>query len=283
MQGRNLGVGTVFDIKEFALHDGRGMRTTVFLKGCPLRCVWCHNPEGLNFEIEAARDTEKCTGCGLCQKSCSHEECRGFGVCLKRCPGNFVRSIGREYTPRQLAQQLLKNESFLKKGGVTFSGGEPLGQAEFIWDTLEYLGDISTAIETCGFVSEKIFRQAIEKFDDIFIDIKHIDAEQHRRLTGQSNERILQNLRQLIESSKPFTVRVPLIPGLTDTDENLNGIAEFLVSAKHVRVELLPYNPMTGAKYKAIGRQYTPCFEEKKAVCKNTAAFTARNIPCIAY
>lgn len=277
-------MGIVFDIKEFGLHDGRGMRTTVFLKGCPLHCLWCHNPEGISPEIEVARNTGKCTGCGLCRQKCAHEECQGLGVCLKRCPGDYVRKIGREYSPEALAAQLMKNKSFLKYGGVTFSGGEPLMQADFIWETLRQLSGLPTAIETCGFVSGRVFRQTIEKIDDIFIDIKHIHTHKHRQFTGQGNELILQNIRQLMESKKSFTVRVPLIPGLTDTGENFNGIAEFLAPAKdRVTVELIPYNRLTGAKYRAIGRTYLPCFDETRAVNKDISAFIKRNILCIAY
>lgn len=277
-------MGVIFDIKEFGLHDGKGLRTTVFLKGCPLRCLWCHNPEGISPEIETARNTEKCTGCGLCLQKCAHEDCRGLGVCLKRCPGDYVRKIGREYSPEELAAQLMKNASFLKAGGVTFSGGEPLLQADFIWETLRHVTGVSTAIETCGFVSAGVFQQAIEKIDDIFIDIKHIDTQKHRRFTGQGNERILQNIQRLMESKKKFTVRVPLIPGLTDTEENFNGIAEFLVPAKDgVKVELIPYNRLTGAKYSAVGRTYLPYFDEARAVNKDVSAFIKKNIACVAY
>lgn len=277
-------MGLIFDIKEFGLHDGRGMRTTVFLKGCPLHCLWCHNPEGISSEIEVARNTGKCTGCGLCRQKCAHEECRGLGVCLKRCPGDYVRKIGREYSPEALAAQLRRNESFLKYGGVTFSGGEPLEQADFIWETLRYLSGLPTAIETCGFVPGRVFQQAIAKINDIFIDIKHIQTRKHRQFTGQGNELILQNVRQLMESRKNFTVRVPLIPGLTDTEENFSGIAEFLAPAKdRVTVELIPYNRMTGAKYRTVGRSYLPCFDETQAVNKDVSAFAERNILCIAY
>ncbi len=277
-------MGLVFDIKEFGLHDGSGMRTTVFLKGCPLHCLWCHNPEGISAGREVARNTGKCTGCGLCQNPCMHQECQSFGICLKRCPGNYVRLIGTEYSPERLAELLNKNQYFLKKGGVTFSGGEPLMQAEFILETIRFLPGIHTAIETCGFAAEDVFKRVIRQIDSIFIDIKQFNEQKHIEFTGQSNSLILKNVQWLIEDKRVFTVRVPLIPGLTDTEENFNKIAQFLApAAGRVKVELIPYNRMTGAKYKAIGKKYEPCFDEKQPVNKNTWEFFKRNIECIAY
>ena len=272
----------IFDIKEFGLHDGRGMRTTVFFKGCPLKCLWCHNPEGISAEQEVARNESKCSHCGLCRRKCNHPDCIKAGVCLHICPNDLVKLIGREYSCEELAEKLKKNEIFLKNGGVTFSGGEPLLQIDFIVELIKML-NVKTAVETCGFVNKESFKKAIDNIDDIFIDIKHIDPETHKKFTGQDNKIILENIEMLKKSEKPFTVRTPLIPGLTDTNENLYGIANFLKDAKNVSVELIPYNRMTGAKYRAIGKEYDPPFDENQKINKNTLPYKEAGIKCIAY
>jgi pyruvate formate lyase activating enzyme len=276
--------GIVFDLKEFGLHDGKGMRTTVFMKGCPLHCMWCHNPEGISPRREIVRNLNRCLGCGLCSRGCTHKECEGFDYCVKVCPYRYISIAGKEYTPETLAAELLKNRSFLEQGGVTFSGGEPLMQGEFVFETIKLLEGISTAVETCGFVPKATFARAIETFDVIYIDMKLMDPEVHRHYTGQSNDLILENVAQLMESGREFIVRIPLIPGVNDTDENLRATAAFLAPAKErVQVELLPYNPMTGAKYKNVGKEYAPTFDEKRKANKNTAVFTECGIRCMAY
>ena len=276
--------GLVFDIKEFGLHDGAGMRTTVFMKGCPLHCLWCHNPEGISPRREIVRNINKCTGCGLCGRPCGHKECEEFGFCVKICPNNNIKIAGTEYTPETLAEELLKNRRFLEHGGVTFSGGEPLMQSDFVFETAHLLDGISTAVETCGFINKDVFTKAIDLFENIFIDIKHMNEKRHIELTGQSNRVILENVKQLIESGREFTVRIPLIPGVNDSDENLASTAEFLSEASdRVTVELLPYNTMTGAKYKNVGKVYSPNFDEKQTANKNSAVFLDRKIRCIAY
>lgn len=274
----------VFDIKEFGLHDGSGLRTTVFLKGCPLACEWCHNPEGQSFEREISKNSEKCTHCGLCKMGCSHPECRGLGVCLKICPNDCIRAVGEEMTPDGLAARLLKNIRFLRMGGVTFSGGEPACHAEFIKETVRRLDGINTAIETCGYVDTGVFLDLVSHIDDIFMDIKLIDEAVHIRYTGKSNRLILRNAVAIAETGRQITFRVPLIPTVTDTDENLYGIAEFLAPYREkITVELIPYNRLTGAKYRSVGREYRPSFDEKCPVSKNTAPFDRKNIICRAY
>ncbi|MBE7091755.1 MAG: glycyl-radical enzyme activating protein [Clostridiales bacterium] len=273
----------IFDIKEFGLHDGSGLRTTVFFKGCPLRCVWCHNPEGQSFTKEITKNPNKCTHCGLCEKGCNHKECKEAGVCLKICPNDNVKVVGVEYTPMQLAEKLLKNKAFLNMGGVTFSGGEPLCHGDFILETIKYLQNIKTAVETCGYVKTEDFLKVTDKIDEIFMDIKLIDDDEHIRYTGVSNKLILENARKIL-AKRFVTIRVPLIPSITDTDKNLKGIAEFLLPYKdNVLVELIPYNRMTGAKYKNLGIEYNSEFNENAILNKNTDIFTKKGINAISY
>ncbi len=273
----------IFDIKEFGLHDGSGLRTTVFFKGCPLKCVWCHNPEGQSFIKEISKNQSKCTSCGLCKKPCNHEECKGSGLCLKICPNDNIKAIGQEFTPESLSEKLLKNKVFLQKGGVTFSGGEPLCQSEFILETIKHLQGIKTAVETCGYVKQEDFIRVTDKIDDIFMDIKLIDENEHIKHTGVSNKLILENIKAIL--TKRFVIiRIPLIPSLTDTDKNLQGIADFLAPYKNnVKVELIPYNKMTGAKYKNLGKEYNPPFNENATLNKNIGIFTERGITATAY
>ena len=276
--------GCVFDIKEFGLHDGSGLRTTVFLKGCPLRCQWCHNPEGQSFLPEIVKNEKKCVHCGLCGRKCDHESCKPFGVCLKICPNNCVKAAGEMITPELLAEKLRKNGEFLRAGGVTFSGGEPLCQTDFILETVRLLPGIRTAAETCGFVPTEQFLRAVTALDDVMMDLKLMDPALHKQWTGQDNALILANARALMALDKPVTFRVPLIPGVTDTDDNLSAVAKFVKDARdHVKVELIPYNRMTGAKYRSVGRVYEPAFEESRPLSKNTKVFLNENIRCEAF
>jgi len=273
----------IFDIKEFGLHDGKGLRTTVFFKGCPLSCVWCHNPEGQSFERELAVNLNKCVDCGLCKRKCSHVECEGLSRCTKICPNDCARAVGTEYSPQALVDKLMKNREFLLKGGITFSGGEPLCHGEFIRETVK-LTEVKTAVETWGYVKTEDFLRTTDVIDDIYMDIKLFDKKQHIKYTGVDNALILENARALMERNRFVTFRVPLIPSVTDTDENLSQIAEFLGRfAKNIRVELIPYNMMTGAKYKSVGREYKPPFDEKQRLNKNTEVFEKNNIKIIAY
>jgi len=249
--------GRVFDIKEFAVHDGEGIRTTVFLKGCPLRCVWCHNPEGLSRERELYVKRAACTDCGLCRRGCDHEECKGLGRCLHICPKNLVSAVGREWEARELAEHLLKHAEFFAAvgGGITLSGGEPLLQSDFCAELLELLrGRIHTAIETSGYAREEDFLRVISLCDHVFMDIKLADARTHRKYTGVDNALILQNAERLKSSGISHTFRTPLIPDITDTEENLSEIAKIVGDSKW---EKLSYNTLAGAKYANVGREFS--------------------------
>ncbi len=281
--------GIVFDIKEFALHDGSGMRVTVFLKGCPLRCKWCHNPEGLEVAPQLVKNEDKCVHCGTCERAfpCKHKECAPYGVCIKVCPLNILRISGVEYTPEALVERLSRYRVFFKNGGgITFSGGEPTLQGEFMLECalLLHKDGIHTAIETSAFCKNELFLRVIDTIDEIYVDFKEIDGEKHKALTGVDNEIILKNIASLGKSGKRFTVRMPLIPGVNDSDEELSGAAQFLSPYKErIKLELLPYNTLTGAKYKLIGKEYRADFDEKVTPNANVELFRNLGFDCVSF
>ncbi|MGE4285623.1 MAG: radical SAM protein [Phycisphaerae bacterium] len=221
--------GIVFDIKEFALNDGPGIRTTVFMKGCPMRCKWCHNPEGLLMEPQL-------------MLSAGHR-----------------RLSGKEYDSATLAELLMNNSDvyYESAGGVTFSGGEPLMQAGFVGEVIDRLVDVHVLLDTSGFAEEGVFKKLAEKVDHVYFDVKLIDAESHKKWTGVSNEPILHNLFALDELGVSYTLRVPLVPRVTDTPENLTKIAVLAQKLKNVsELHLLSYNSYAGSKYEAVGLKY---------------------------
>lgn len=246
-------MGIIFDIKEFAVHDGSGMRTTVFFKGCPLRCKWCHNPEGLSNKPQLMVRENNCKHCGLCLKPCNHEECKPFKRCIHICPDNLIKIVGEEINSKDLADRLLKNKDILLKGGITFSGGEPLMQADFLLETIDYLNDINIAIETSGYVDSKTFEKVINKVNYVYMDIKLADDDLHKKYTGVSNKLILQNLEILKQSNLSCTIRTPLIPNITDTKENIDEIKKLIGNLNY---ELLPYNEFASIKYNSLGIKY---------------------------
>lgn len=247
--------GIVFDIKECSVHDGPGIRTTVFLKGCPLRCVWCHNPEGLSAKKQLMYKENKCVHCNNCKKGCDHEECKSFDRCIHACPCGCLSVSGTEYTAQELCNEVLRNKSFFDStgGGVTFSGGEPLMQSEFLLECLDRLSVTGRAVETSGYAKSDVFRSVVDKCDYVIMDIKLFDGDLHEKYTGVRNEQILENARYLKECGKAHLFRTPLIPGITDTDENLSQIEKFVGSSQW---EKLKYNALAGAKYEMLGMEY---------------------------
>lgn len=248
--------GTIFDVKEMAVHDGPGIRTTVFFKGCPMRCRWCHNPEGLSPLPQVAYKSARCTRCGSCLHACSHPECREVGRCIFSCPQNCLQLIGRRVEAHALAEELKRGAAVLGDtfGGFTFSGGEPLMQPKFLLALAEELNGYHLCVETSGYADEGVFESVLSVLDLVIFDIKIVGEKAHKFYTGCTNSRILRNFEHLRSSGKPYVVRTPLIPGITDTEDNLNAISR-LVGDGCVW-ERLPYNAAAGAKYDMLGLKY---------------------------
>ena len=247
--------GTIFDIKEFSIHDGPGGRTTVFLKGCPLRCKWCHNPEGLIAKPQIMKKHNLCSGCKLCEKECCHPDCEPFDVCIHTCPNGCLSLSGEEIDSKVLAKKLNRDKAMfeLTKGGITISGGEPLMQADFVCDLVDNLNGIHTAIQTSGYADTETYKRVVSKFDYVMQDIKLVDEDEHIKYTGVSNKKILKNIEWLKQCGKEFIFRIPLIPDITDTKENLSAISKLV---QGYNAEYLPYNQMAGSKYKMLGMEY---------------------------
>lgn len=274
--------GNIFSIEEFSVFDGPGIRTTVFLKGCPLKCSWCHNPEGQNYNTEIIKTPNGCIGCGNCIKTSIIKN--GIPVLteesIKKCPQNLIKFCGEIYESEDLCNKLLKNKRILQNGGgVTFSGGEPFVQKDFLFEMLSKLkNNLHTAIQTSGYCDEEVISESLNLANYFLFDIKLANDDIHKKYTGVSNKIILNNLSLLAKSEIPFTIRTPLIPGVTDTEENIKGIAEILINNNINYIELLPYNKMAGGKYKMLGRKYTPDFDDKKEVIVRTKIFERYNI-----
>ena len=248
--------GTFFDIKEFSIHDGPGSRITVFLKGCPLRCRWCHNPEGLSPTPQLAHKKHLCTHCGACMRPCGHPECQPYGRCLHICHNGALDVAGERIEAARLAERLRANADILAMlgGGITISGGEPLMQADFVCELAEHLNGIHLALQTSGYTDPDTYLRVISHFDYIMQDIKLADPNAHRLYTGVDNAPILRNVALLKESGKPHIFRIPLIPAITDTAENLLAISAIVGDSP---VELLRYNALAGAKYETFGMTYS--------------------------
>ena len=273
----------VFSVEEFSVFDGPGMRTSVFLCGCPLRCEWCHNPEGQSFKNHIVRSPNGCTKCGECIKRASViDGKRVFSEeSIKNCPNNLLRYCAVEYTPESLCKKLEKNFRILNAGGggVTFSGGEPTSNSEFLLDCLKLLeGKTNRAVQTCGYCSPELFSKVLDNCDYMLFDVKLIDDGEHKKYTGVSNENILKNFKTLVSSKKDFVIRTPLIPTVTDTEKNIRGIAELLSLHGVKYIELLPYNKFAGSKYQLDGRVYAPSFDENVPVALRHEIFAEYGI-----
>ncbi|MBR5626283.1 MAG: glycyl-radical enzyme activating protein [Thermoguttaceae bacterium] len=280
--------GVVFEIREFSLFDGPGIRTTVYLKGCPLHCVWCHNPEGISPLPEILFAAKSCIHCGTCRTVCERKEgepCRACGHCAEYCPTRSRRLCGRFMTVDSLVTELLRMRDIFRSAegsGVTFSGGEPLMQIDFVVAVANrlHVEGIHTAVETSGYASRANYQKLVRAIDFIYQDIKHPDDIVHRRFTGVSNRSILENLELLKASKKPFVIRIPLIPTVNDTPETLAVVADKLTNTKNLQsVELLPYHGLSGGKYSLLGRQPSMIFPEKTFDAEVLEPFKDRNIP----
>ena len=234
--------GLVNNIQKYSVHDGGGIRTVVFFQGCPLRCQYCHNPD------------------------------------------TWAMRSGKEqiFTPEQLVNKLLRFKPYFgDNGGGTFSGGEPTGQPEFLLETLDRVAGMHRAIETSGYCSGSVFEAVLARVEYVMMDLKLMDPEQHRHYTGVSNEPILENLERLKKSGRPFRIRIPVIPGVNDSDENFEQTALRLLDAENLeQVELLPYHVTAGAKYEMVGLSYQPEFDTAAAPNLNTELFRRFGLKC---
>ena len=264
--------GLVFDVQRFSLQDGPGIRTTLFLKGCPLACVWCHNPESMTGAPEILVTPDRCIACGACVDACPlglpsgvgggwalpRTSCEACGRCAEACPTRARRVAGRPMTVDEAVEAATRDRVFYDQsgGGVTFSGGEPLQQADFVIACLDVLRarGVHVAVDTCGLVEREVLLRAAASTDLFLYDLKHMDGGAHAELTGAPNGRILENLAALAAAHDEIWVRVPVVPGLNDAPANVTRTAAFAASLPSVRrVSLLPYHALGEHKRERVG------------------------------
>lgn len=264
----------LFAIKRYALHDGPHIRITVFFKGCPMSCFWCHNPEGISAAIEIVTDSGKCIGCSSCLDSCPESalvltgqgvirdrgRCTGCLRCVEICPALAHETIGRRWRIDEILTEIDKESPFfdVSGGGVTFSGGEPLLQPDALVELLRACGrlGIHRAVDTTGFAPTETLLSVARHTDLFLFDLKHMDSSLHHRYTGVPNELILHNLTALSRIGVSIRVRVPLLAGINDDRQNINACATFISSLDAVEgVDILPYHDLAGRKYRKLDRQ----------------------------
>ncbi|HEY5133859.1 MAG TPA: glycyl-radical enzyme activating protein [Candidatus Krumholzibacteriaceae bacterium] len=267
--------GLVFDVKRYAIHDGPGIRTTVFLKGCPLACWWCHNPESQSPGVEMLFMENRCIACGACLEACGHgalsggtlgpaaepSRCERCGACAAVCYAEARRMVGRETTVDEVMAEVERDAAFYEQslGGVTFSGGEPLMQIDFLDGLLRAskARGFHTALDTCGYAPWEAIDRVRARVDLFLYDLKVIDDARHRELTGVSNELILSNLTELSRRGHAIVLRVAIIPGLNDNDDALREIAAFASHLPNLKeIDILPYNRLGADKYARLDRTY---------------------------
>ena len=295
-----LNTGIVFDIRRFSVHDGPGIRTAVFLKGCPLHCAWCHNPEGLSPQPEILRRSDRCIACGRCKEACSLgldprrqagtllcADCATFGSCAEACPAEALQVVGRRMTVGEVMLAVRADLPFYEEsgGGVTFTGGEPLAQSDFVLELMRACRSegIHVAIDTCGWASRSLLIEAGTLADLVLFDLKLVDTERHRIATGVPSDPIIENLAALAAAGSKIALRIPLIPGVNDSSEDLEAAARiagkyswerktFPNSARSSRVRevaessqevlriqsvhILPYHDAAKGKYKLRNTPY---------------------------
>ncbi|MFC1999607.1 glycyl-radical enzyme activating protein [Chloroflexota bacterium] len=272
--------GLIFNIQYFNVHDGPGIRTVVFFKGCPLSCQWCSNPEAIEGRPELGLRRTLCNECGKCLEACPEEalsfddegvlrvarqKCKACGTCVSQCYPEALAVYGRKMTAEEVFEEVRRDKLFYdgSGGGVTASGGEPLQQPNFLAAIfgLCHDADIHTCLETSGYASVRVWEQVLPVTDYVLFDLKHMDSRLHREFTGKPNKLILNNARMVVGSGVPVLFRMPLVPGLNDTLDNIRATADFLKSLEGDNVqgiELMPYHRMGMGKYESLDREYIP-------------------------
>lgn len=266
--------GMVYNIQRMSVQDGPGLRTTVFLKGCPLSCLWCSNPESQKSSPQMMFFESLCTGCGACMEVCPNgavmpmgekfgrdlEKCTDCGKCAEVCPSKAREMSGKEMTVEDVMDVVRKDALFYENsdGGVTFGGGEPTSGGEFFLDMVRAAHEegFHVTVDTCGFCPAERFDRTIELADLFLFDCKHMDPEQHKKLTGQDNTIILRNLRAALNSKTQVRLRMPLMPGMNDSDENIAAMAEFFKEFDSPEIEVMPCHAFGRNKYAALGWAY---------------------------
>ncbi len=270
--------GIIFKIKRFSVHDGPGIRTAVFLKGCPLSCIWCHSPEGISSDISIWHDNNICIACGECIRVCKNNAleltndperqifidrklCTLNGDCINVCPTGALQYTGYQTSVSEIIEEIKKDLLYYETsgGGVTLTGGEPLYQPEFSLEILEECNrlNVQTAIETSLYCDRETLKRLSFLVNLFIVDMKIYDEKQHIRFTGKSNEIIKDNIRYLVSSGRKLLIRVPMIPGITDAEENINAIQKFIHDLDPaIPIEYIPNNPLAGNNYKRLGIQY---------------------------
>lgn len=269
-----MNTANIFNIQKFSVHDGPGIRTTVFFKGCPLKCLWCHNPESQMYEKQMLFDSNKCVLCGTCVKICPQKaikiqnnklttdpnKCNYCRQCEIYCIPGARQVAGKEYTVEEILKEVMKDKVFYEQsnGGVTVSGGEPLVQTDFVEELLRKLKEenIHTAVDTCGAVSFENIRRAASYTDVFLYDIKLMDDEKHREFTGVSNKLILDNLRKLSQIHNNINLRMPIIEGVNSDESHIEKTIDFIKELNIKKVNLLPYHDIARHKYKKLDILY---------------------------
>lgn len=264
--------GIIFDISRFCLNDGPGIRTTVFLKGCPLHCLWCHNPESQNCRPEIMYSKNACINCGRCVDVCSNRchslnkehifmrnSCKSCGECVEVCPTGALRKAGYLCTPEEIMQEVVRDRIYYEEsgGGLTVSGGEPMQQIDFLEEllTIAKQEGIHTCIETCGYAPKEAFERIVPLTDCFLFDWKESNPDLHKKFTGVDNRIILENLKFLNEKQAEIVLRVPLIPNYNDRQEHIEGIARLANTYKSIKsIEIMPYHPLGIGKAEELGK-----------------------------
>lgn len=273
--------GIVMNIQKYSVHDGPGIRTTIFLKGCPLSCWWCHNPESQNFNFELMFFNDRCVGCGNCKDKCEQgainikngvvttedSKCILCGKCTDFCINESRNLVGKEFSAKELLKEIKKDEIFYEEsgGGVTFSGGEPLLQIDFLEEMLRLCKEqgIHTTVDTSGYSDFKNFKRILDYTDLFLYDIKHLDDNMHKKYIGVSNELIKENLIKLSELNANIFARIPIIKGINNDEKNIDETIEFLREINLEQINLLPYHKMGMEKYERIFKEYKLSGNEK--------------------